>query len=216
MSSDQFWQPICTTHYPSLSNLKSAYPSVPYQRLYSAAYVASKRRFKGPFKPRISIDSLIFAVGAYSSGGDEIFNVAKPCNEMVRNNYDVFRFDFAVNDECWVAAEALESLKVTWNVVLRDWEAMFTMMDSQGNMKLAPEVGGGRWFSEELPSPGCCCSEGTSGLMADTKLGFCSRRNGGDGKVRVNKLSMGILSGVKWRYVSVDDGLRYLQHFLAP
>jgi len=40
---------------------------------------------------------------------------------------------------------------------------------------------------------------------------MCEEKDGG---VRVEEVSVGILRVVDWRYVSVEDGLRYLQHFL--
>ena len=89
------------------------------------------------------------------------------------------------------------------------------MMDCEGKVSLSPGSEG--WFSEELPSTGCCTSAAAaSGMVADLKMKFCSRREGGGGKVKARKVSVGILSIVNWRYVTVDDGLRYLQHFLLP
>lgn len=109
-------------------------------------------------------------------------------------------------------AETLEEVKITWNVVLRGWQGVFTMIDCEEKMNL--RAGSGGWFSDSLPSTGCCSSEmAASGIVADLKLGFCRMRES-DGKIRVDKVSVGILSVVNWRYVSVDDGLRYLQHFL--
>ena len=59
--------------------------------------------------------------------------------------------------------------------------------------------------------PGCCSGRAGSGLLADLRLGFCGADGGRGGKVGV-----GVLSVVSWRYVTVDDSLRYLQHFLSP
>lgn len=77
------------------------------------------------------------------------------------------------------------------------------MMDCEGKVSFSPVAEG--WFSEELPSPGCCSStEVASGMVADVKLGFCGRRSeigGGGRKVRAEKVSVGILRIVNWRYV---------------
>jgi hypothetical protein len=42
----------------------------------------------------------------------------------------------------------------------------------------------------------------------------CGESDDGGGKVRVGKISVGILNVDDWRYVGIEDGLRYLQHFL--
>ncbi|GKV41642.1 hypothetical protein SLEP1_g49146 [Rubroshorea leprosula] len=66
------------------------------------------------------------------------------------------------------------------------------------------------WFSEELPSPGCCSRGVGSGIVVDLKLGF------GRGRSGVEKMSVDMLSTVNWRYLGLEDGLRHLQHFLLP
>ncbi|RVW36014.1 putative F-box protein [Vitis vinifera] len=81
--------------------------------------------------------------------------------------------------------------------------------------RMAKVLAGG-WFSSELPAPVCCSGRVGSGLVADLRLGFCEAEDGRGGRVRVGKVGVGVLSVVSWRYVSVDDALRYLQHFLSP
>ena len=217
MASDHIWQPLCTSHYPSLSNLKITHPSVSYHRLYAMAYVAAKRRVRGPSVPQFSMDSLIFDIHILGTKGNHpIVRIAKPGNEFCFDHNGVFRFDFGVNNyECLTSSmnEMLEDVKITWNVVLKDWSAVFTMMDYEGKVRYSPGSEG--WFSQELPPPRCCSSDSTSGIVADLKLVFYRRKDGGD-KVRVDKVSVGILNIVNWRYVIVEDGIRYLQHFLFP
>ncbi|KAK2651954.1 hypothetical protein Ddye_011810 [Dipteronia dyeriana] len=211
MSSDHLWQPICFTHSSPLSNLKLTYPSVPYRRLYALAVTAAKRRFKPPSTPRISLENLLFAI-ELSTKDFPLATVARPADELCVDLKGVFRFDIDVDYGSFPAAETLEEVKITWNVVLRGWQGIFTMIDCEEKLKL--RAGSGGWFSDSLPSPGCCSSEmAASGIVADLKLGFCRMRES-YGKIRVDKVSVGILSVVNWRYVSVDDGLRYLQHFL--
>ncbi|KAJ6741743.1 F-BOX ONLY PROTEIN 48-RELATED [Salix viminalis] len=172
MASDHIWQPFCTSHYPSLSNLKITHPLVSYHRLYAMAYVAAKLRARD------------LILGA--------------------NDYE---FLSSVNG-------MLEDVRITWNVVLKDWSAAFTMMDYEGKVRYSPGSKG--WFSQELPRPRCCSGDSTSGIVADLKLEFCSDQKDCGGKVRVDKVSVGILNVVDWRYVIVEDGIRYLQHFLFP
>ncbi|KAH7845121.1 hypothetical protein Vadar_017713 [Vaccinium darrowii] len=77
------------------------------------------------------------------------------------------------------------------------------------------------WFTEELPPPGCCLGGGGtgSGLVADLRFGLRAEEGGsgsGGRKVVVEKVGVGMLNVTCWRYLSVDDALRYLQHFLMP
>ena len=104
----------------------------------------------------------------------------------------------------------MDNLRVTWNVVLGGLRSVFTMMDCKGKGSFVLGLEG--WFSKELPHSGCCSSGDASGLVADLRLGL--RKSGG--KVMVEKISVGVLSILSWRYVCIDDALRYLQHFLLP
>ncbi|XP_068307650.1 probable F-box protein At5g04010 [Pyrus communis] len=205
MSSDHLWWPICTSHFPSLSILKLTNPTVSYRRLYVIGRAAAKRRQKTPSKPRLSLDSLIFTINIFNPNlSSNVLSLEKSGSELVMDPSGIFKFDIDVSDyngfEAW---EDRGAVRVTWNVVLEGWRGVFEMMDCEGK-------GMEGWFSEELPSPaGCCSSVVTSGIVADLKLGFCDGR-------RVKKVSVGMLSIGDWRYVSIDDALRYLQHFLLP
>ncbi|XWS65706.1 hypothetical protein CRYUN_Cryun05aG0136500 [Craigia yunnanensis] len=206
MSLDHVWQPLCSSRYPSLSNLKISYPAVPYHRLYAIGLTASKRRFKPPSKPRLSLDNLVFAI-ELSTRRAPIFTIAEPASKInnVQGN-QVFKFDIDVNYlDCSPGIKALEEIKITWNVVLKGWEAVFTMIDCEGKLSSTAAVEG--WFSEELPSPGCCSSDAGSGIVADLKVDFSA-------DLKVERVSVGMLRCIDWRYVGIDDGLRYLQHFL--
>ena len=86
------------------------------------------------------------------------------------------------------------------------------MMDCEG--KVGFRSGGEGWFSAELPTAACCSSAAASTTVADLKMGMWGGNESSDRKVRVKKVSVGILSIAEWRYVGVEDGLRYLQHFL--
>ena len=216
MSSDHLWKPICNTHFPNLhfTDLGEQVHHVPYHRLYAIGHTAAKRRVQTPCKPKLSLNNLIFSINIRTKSSN-IVTIAKPGEELIFDPNGVFKFDVDnVNYECSSMVAVLEDVKMTWNVVLSGWKGVFTMMDCEGKVSFSPGAEG--WFSEELPSPGCCSGAVASGVVADLKLGFCCRRESGVGKVKVDKVSVGILSIVNWRYVSVDDGLRYLQHFLVP
>ncbi|KAL0334342.1 UNVERIFIED_CONTAM: hypothetical protein Sangu_1590400 [Sesamum angustifolium] len=209
MSSDHLWQPLCSSTYRSLSNLRAAASDVSYSKLYSLGRAADKRRVQKPLKPHLSLHDLFFAVDVQTSR-ESVVTVVKPGGELKVDKNGVFRFDIEVESEKLVGFEALDSLRITWNVVLEGFKGVFTMMDCKGKGSFVLGLEG--WFSKELPPAGCCSSEAASGLVADLRLGL--RESGG--KVVVEKMSVGVLSIVSWRYVCVDDGVRYLQHFLLP
>lgn len=176
---------------------------------------------KPPPPPRISLDNLIFAVELSTIEVDAlIFTLAKSANELrCADTSGVFWFDIDINVNCFRSfglIDLQEEVGITWNVLLRGWGGVFTMMDYEGRVSFSPAASES-WFSEELPSPRCCSSEAASGIVADLRLGFSSSNVFcEDEKVRIEKVCVGMLSIVNWRYVTVDDGLRYLQHFLLP
>ncbi|XP_057770396.1 probable F-box protein At5g04010 [Salvia miltiorrhiza] len=210
MSADHLWQPICSAVYPSLSNL---HPTgvVPYRRLYALGRAAEKRRLRSPPKPTLSMRDLVFAVDVHNGRGC-VATVVSPGGGLQPNKGSgVFQFDIGVDGGNMVAFEELDSLRITWNVVLQGLKGVFTMMDCRGKGSFVLGLEG--WFSKELPPPGCCSGGAASGLVADLRLGL---RESVAGKVVVEKISVGVLSIVSWRYVCIDDALRYLQHFLLP
>ncbi|KAL3533685.1 hypothetical protein ACH5RR_007206 [Cinchona calisaya] len=211
MSSDHLWQPICSAIYPSLSNLRSANAAIPYRRLYTLGCTSEKRRLQKPLKPLLSLDNIFFSIDIYNSTSSCLGTTIKPGNELPIDKNFLFRFDIDCR-ECSVCIDALDDLRVVWNVVLKGFESVFTMMDCKGKGSFVLGLEG--WFSKELPPSGCCSGgDAASGLVADLRLGLseCS-----GGKVMVEKMSVGVLSIVSWRYVCIDDALRYLQHFLLP
>ncbi|XP_075507722.1 putative F-box protein At5g04010 [Primulina tabacum] len=210
MSSDHLWQPFFSEHYPSLSNLPAAAAeSTSYHKLYSLGHAAEKRRLQPPPKPDLSLQHLIFSIDIRNHK-ESILTLVKPGGEVnLDNNGNIFRFDIDVESKKSMGFEALNGLKITWNVVLKGFRSVFTMMDCEGKGSFIMGLEG--WFSKELPSAGCC-SGGASGLVVELRLGLRESR----GKVVMEKMSVGVLSIVSWRYVGVNEVLRYLQHFLLP
>ncbi|WCJ33390.1 F-box family protein [Euphorbia peplus] len=212
MSSDHLWKPLCTHHFPSLSHLKTTNPFLPYRRLYHLGHTAGLRRLKTPKKPLLSLHNLLFIINiSFKTGHRHIINVAKP-GRYLPNHKGLFRFDIDVNCETQMVED--HQLAVSWNVVLEGWSAVFTVVESEGKVGLGHGGGGEGWFSAELPSPGCWWSESMSGVVGDLKLSFSEGKK--DGEVIVKKVSVGILSIVNWRYVTLENGLSYLHHFLLP
>ncbi|KAK7278947.1 hypothetical protein RJT34_23988 [Clitoria ternatea] len=195
MSSDHIWKPILATHFPSLSTLPPS--TAPSHRLFAIAHAAAKRRRQKLTKPNLSLADLIFTISICTSGS-RVISTAEHCDTLFMDPPGVFRFRVG-----WDGVgfdEGVKEIKVMWNVVLKGWRGVFTMMECEGKVH-----GGEGWFSQDLPAPGCCLNAVASSVVADLKVEMC----GG-----VNKVSVGILSVVNWRYVDLEDGLRYLQHFL--
>lgn len=223
MSSDHLWQPICAEFYPSLFNLRKSNAALSYHKLYALGHVSEKRRLQmqTPLKPRIRLEDILFSVDIYS-GKTCLLTTVKPGGELVVDRNSVFRFDINFGNDVVennnnnlggnTSVEELGNMRITWNVVLTPgYKSAFTMMDCKGKGNFVLGLEG--WFSKELPSSaGCCSSSAASGLVADLRLGMREK----DGKLMVEKISVGVLNIVSWRYVCIDDALRYLQHFLLP
>uniref|UniRef100_A0A7N0TP85 F-box protein n=1 Tax=Kalanchoe fedtschenkoi TaxID=63787 RepID=A0A7N0TP85_KALFE len=220
-STDHRWESICRAEFPSVSNLKLKDPSVPYRTLYSLGLSAAKRRRQVPPKPTLGLSDLMFAIEIVEAAPQSTSKVAHLLisgDELETTEHALFNFDVAFAQG--VEVDDVERLKVVWNVVLRGWKGVFCLMECEGKVV----AGGEGWFSAEAAAAGCCCREAAagSGLTADLRLGFCRDDNGGgdekkrkrDKMMKVVKVSMGLLSNASWRYACMDDGLRYLQHFL--
>ncbi|XP_068661708.1 probable F-box protein At5g04010 [Aristolochia californica] len=207
MSSDELWRPICLSRFPSLSALRQLHPNIPYRRLFHLAHSASVRPRLIPPPPRISLRQLFFAVDIFNESGSLIFSLVKPGLQVNPGPGEVFRFDIEV------AVCLEEEMRVGWTVVLEGWKGVFSMMKGKSKGRTVISDGGELWFTEELPSAGCCVGRSTSGLTAEVGVIFGGQR-GGSGKRMVEKLKLGLMSDVNCRYANLDEGLRYLQRFL--
>ncbi|MED6123769.1 hypothetical protein PIB30_052478 [Stylosanthes scabra] len=211
MSSDHLWIPFLTANFPSLSNLpssSSAADAVSCRRLFGIGHSAAKRRRKNLPKPKLSLADLVFAVSISAVDDSGVVAMTKPGESLVTDPPGVFCFDVGFGSYSGLAVEeGAKEVKITWNVILKGWREVFTMMDIKG--KIYFKDGGEGCFSIGLPAPGCCSSAVASAVVADMNLGMirCRERRS-NGKVKVNKVSVGILSVVDWRYIGVEDGLR--------
>ncbi|XP_076958469.1 putative F-box protein At5g04010 [Bidens hawaiensis] len=222
MSSDHRWEHLCTSHFPSLKHLRSiASPPLPYHRLYNIGSTALKRRQRTPQNPKITLNCLIFIITLNNPKSKPV-SIIRQGTELELDHKPLFRFDFDVRDRSkWLDFEVSDETTVTWNVVLRGFEGVFTMMDCKGKGSFISGSDG--WFSAELPTSGCCCASScgaSSGMVSEMRLVIKEEGGGGGGgegrRTVVGSVNVGVLSIVSWRYVSVDDCLRYLQHFLEP
>ncbi|KAA0047228.1 hypothetical protein IC582_020093 [Cucumis melo] len=235
MASDHLWEPIFTANFPSLFNLASAptsSPPVSFRRLFGLGYIAAARRRPAQLKPTLSLSDLVFVISISFTDKDQSIiacdgvnkeekaprpqsslTVVKHGEELPVERNGLFKFDINLNENgaAPVVIGAREEVEVVWNIVLEGWRGVFTMIECGGRVGMAPRADG--WFSEELPAAGCCPNAVSGGIVGDLRLGLCGN-GGGSNKVRIESVSVGMMSVVSWRYVSLDDGLMYLQHFL--
>ncbi|TMW97103.1 hypothetical protein EJD97_006204 [Solanum chilense] len=229
MSLDQIWQPLCCSYYPSLSTLHNFNnnndndgSNVSYRRLFALGQRASNRRWKPPSKPCILLKNIIFALNIYKNSTC-VVSLVKHGDQLNFDKKGIFRFDIDVeqyrrripgsatdikNGDLG-SFDTLGDVIIMWDVILEGYKGVFNVMNCKGKGRFVLGLEG--WFSEELPPPGCCSIETVSGLVADLRLGLKLE----DGKAMVENISAGILSIISWRYLFVEDALRYLQHFLS-
>ncbi|XP_028230432.1 uncharacterized protein LOC114410685 [Glycine soja] len=97
-------------------------------------------------------------------------------------------FRFSVGCDNTILREVVEEVRMVWNVVLRGWRGVFTMMEHVGKVGFVPDGEG--WFSQELPMSGCCFGA----VVVDLKVGMCEADGENVNQIRVNEVSVGILS----------------------
>ena len=100
-----------------------------------------------------------------------------------------------------MAAPAVNEMRSLWTVVGRGWKEAVVMMEGRGKAVAVREDE--VYFLEEIPAVG----GGEMVAEMVVRLGFGRRVVG---------LTVGVIRVGEWRYVQLDDGLRYLQHFLSP
>ncbi|XP_010543510.1 PREDICTED: probable F-box protein At5g04010 [Tarenaya hassleriana] len=213
-SSENLWRSLFVTHHPSLysamtkmtTSSSSSSPEISYRRLCYAAESAAKRRrsVRQPAKPKITLSDLTFIVHVRNS--DMNLTMEKHGKDIAVPSDGLFRFNIDVTNlhGSNLFAGDMKEARVTWHVVYREWESVFTMTD--GIRSLEKE----KWFTDELPPPEFSIFSRGSGLAADVALEI----TGGNQSVKVEKMVLGIMNTVDLRYLNLDDGLRYLERFL--
>ncbi|XP_047331821.1 probable F-box protein At5g04010 [Impatiens glandulifera] len=217
--NDEFWEPLCTLHFPAFATIHSAEPSMSFHRLYSLCRIfanRSIRRLRSIPEPILYLNDLVFTITAHianpnTTRGGVVPFVATVARRLEPTLDTMFWFDLEIKDGVWIPREALKKTRITWNVSLEGYRAIFTMLDckeeSMGPKKVEC------WMSNELPSTRGFISDlegSTSGFVAELQFEMKEE----DGKVKVEKIGVGMFSVMNWRYLGVRDGLRYLKHFL--
>ncbi|CAO1946292.1 unnamed protein product [Urochloa humidicola] len=231
-AADYLWARFCAQHFPSALALLSHLPAIddgatpshsspsPHRRLFVLFRSASTRSRALP-PPRLALADVAFAVDILTAAdGESILSFAVGANEArsVRNGAGLFLFGVDVGEQN--AAIGAGEWRVRWTAVrttagnkLEDGgarapaaAAAVVMMDATvPAARAAGAVGFGRGeagVAVGMPAPGC----GGARLEAEVVVELA-----GEERV-IEKVRLGMLC--ECRYVSADDGLRYLQHFL--
>ncbi|TKW17263.1 hypothetical protein SEVIR_5G354900v4 [Setaria viridis] len=234
-AADYLWARLCAQHYPSALGLLRHLPdttddsassgrcrcsstttsSSPHRRLFALFRSASTRSRVLP-APRLALADVAFAVDILTAGGETILSFAVAAAEAaggVKNAAGLFLFGVDVGGRS--AAIGPGEWRVRWTAVRTGTRGdggaptAVLMMDAKVPAARAAGAivgfGGGRGeagVAAGLPAPGC----GGARLEAEVVVELA-----GEEKM-VEKVRLGVMCDC--RYVSADEGLRYLQHFL--
>ncbi|CAL4946983.1 unnamed protein product [Urochloa decumbens] len=226
--ADYLWARLCAQQYPSaLALLRhlpdtagdrrqqcSSSPSSRHSRLFALFRSASARSRALP-PPRLALADVAFAVDILAAvTGESILSFAVAAAEAcgVRNGAGLFLFGVDVGEHNAAIGPAGE-WRVRWTAVRTGSRgvpaAAVVMMDAKvpaaraaGSVGFGGSGRGEAGVAAGLPAPGC----GGARLEAEVVVELA-----GEERV-VEKVRLGVLC--QCRYVSADEGLRYLQHFL--
>lgn len=217
-AADNLWERLCLSHYPSAlgllplpdndDNAGHRHPS-PHRRLFALFHSASARRRALP-APRLALADVTFAIDLFfTAGGVNTISFAVSASDAgVKNAAGVFQFGVDLRDRNAVVGPG-EYWSARWTAVrtgLGVAPAAVVMMDAKVPAARAGALGGGgrgeAWAAERLPAPGC----GGAKMEAEVVVEVTGEER------LVEKVRFGVM--LECRYVSIDEGLRYLQHFL--
>ncbi|KAF5191213.1 hypothetical protein FRX31_019201 [Thalictrum thalictroides] len=138
-----------------------------------------------PSVPIITMDDLYFTFDVFDAT-TQIFSITKYAGDLRHDVNSLFRFDFDVGSSDFMRFGMCDELRVRWNVVLKEWKGVFIVMDCKGKGTLV-SCSSEKWFSEELPSAGCCLASEPTGVVAELGFGLC-KCNEGSKMMKVDKL----------------------------
>ncbi|ESQ56169.1 hypothetical protein EUTSA_v10027188mg [Eutrema salsugineum] len=185
-SSENLWKSLitartaqpCSPYAFALDNTEL----ISYKHLVSTVERDAKRRRK---------DKPAFIV--HVSTGTKKASVLKKGKDLVFGPNDKFHIeaDFSSSD---ITSDE-KDVRLTWQVVYKNWEKFFTMADSTGSLDASYG-----WFTDKLED------KDNRKLVGDVKPSF-------NGDV-LEKIGFAIVDSDGWGSLLVDGFLRYLQGFL--
>ncbi|ESQ50882.1 hypothetical protein EUTSA_v10023018mg [Eutrema salsugineum] len=194
--------------WKSLITARSTKPSSPYdfslentelisyKHLVSTVETDAKRRRKNhqlPAEIKISMSDLSFIV--HVSTETKKASVLKKGKDLEFGPNDKFLIEADVSSSGITAGE--KSVRMTWQVVYKNWEKFLTIADDTSTRSLDRNYG---WFTDKLED------KDNRKLLGDVKPSF----NGGV----LDKIGFSIIDSDGWGNLLVYGFLRYLQWFL--
>ncbi|XP_047054795.1 probable F-box protein At5g04010 [Lolium rigidum] len=217
-AADHLWARLCRSHYPSAIALLPLHSgsdgnaagrrACPHRGLYALFHAASSRGRSLP-APRLALADVAFCIDLFAASGEATLSFAVAASDagVWKAPGGVFQFGVDVSGRN-AAAGPGEHWSVRWTAVRTGLApaAAIVMMDAKVPASRAGALGSGErgeaWATERMPAPGC----GGGKLEAEVVVGVTGEER------LVETVRLGVL--LDCRYVSVDEGLRYLQHFL--
>uniref|UniRef100_A0A0D9V6T4 F-box protein n=1 Tax=Leersia perrieri TaxID=77586 RepID=A0A0D9V6T4_9ORYZ len=215
-TAEHLWSKLCRSQYPSALGLLPTpdTTSPPYRRLFALFRSANVRRRALP-PPRLALDDVTFAMDIFAGSGKNTLSFVVAARDAIaKSGRFQFEVDVAARNaavgkgEFWtvrLTAVRTAGLGVAFSPAA---PAAVVMMEAaevpaSRSRPLFGGVRGETWAMEPLPAPGC-----GGGAKVETEVVFDV-----SGEERLlEKVRFGVMA--QCRYVSIDDGLRYLQHFL--
>ncbi|KAF0919697.1 hypothetical protein E2562_030945 [Oryza meyeriana var. granulata] len=214
-TAEYLWSKLCCSQYPSALGLlplpdngagASGRSSAPYRRLFALFRSASARRGALP-PPRLALDDVTFAVDIFAASGKNTLSFVVAARDAIAKSG---RFQFEVDltgrnaavgqGEFW--SVRLTAVRTGLGVAPAAVEMMDAKVPAARARALFGGVRGETWATESLPAPVC------GGATMEAEVVF---EVSGEERM-LERVRFGVMA--KCRYVSIEDGLRYLQHFL--
>ncbi|XP_024005907.1 LOW QUALITY PROTEIN: probable F-box protein At5g04010 [Eutrema salsugineum] len=196
-SSENLWKSLitartaqpCSPYAFALDNTEL----ISYKHLVSTVERDAKRRRKDKPAPEIKIALSDLSFIVHVSTGTKKASVLKKGKDLVFGPNDKFHIeaDFSSSD---ITSDE-KDVRLTWQVVYKNWEKFFTMADSTGSLDASYG-----WFTDKLED------KDNRKLVGDVKPSF-------NGDV-LEKIGFAIVDSDGWGSLLVDGFLRYLQGFL--
>uniref|UniRef100_A0ACD5WHM3 Uncharacterized protein n=1 Tax=Avena sativa TaxID=4498 RepID=A0ACD5WHM3_AVESA len=220
-AADHLWARLCRSHYPSAISLLPLHAdrdgdpadrgrSCPHRGLFALFHAAAFSRGRSLSPPRLALADVAFCIDLFAASGETTLSFAVAASDARKARGGVFQFGVDVSGRNAVAGRG-DHWSVRWTAVRTGLgglapTAAIVMMDAKVPASRAGVPGRGErgeaWAMERMPAPGC----GDGKLEAEVVVEVSGEER------LVEKVRLGVL--LDCRYVSVDEGLRYLQHFL--
>ncbi|CAA7059394.1 unnamed protein product [Microthlaspi erraticum] len=200
-SSENLWRSLLISRSSQASSpyklaLDTTEAITSYKQVVTAVERDAKRRRKDQLpKLKLSLSDLSFIV--HVSAGTKKASILKKGKELVFGCNDKFHIEADVSNSGITVGE--KDVRMTWQVVYRNWEKFFTMADTTRSLDDTAHTRYG-WFTEKLED------KDNRKLVGDVKPRF-------NGEF-LDNIGFSMVDSDGWSSLLVDEFLRYLQRFL--